>query len=380
MSNIWKMYVFRFLRDFYLIVPIIVPFYQHFGFNSTQILLIQSVFSLSLLLFEIPSGYFSDILGRRLTLIIGAAALPLGLALYAFGVSFPQFIIAEAVLGFAFAMCSGTESALIYDTLLQHKKVKDYHRIEGRAEFITRIGSMTAAVAGGALAVKALVLPFYVNIISGILMFLVAVQFIEPHRKKLQEAKVLAGILRIVKYCLNHRQIAALMLLYAILLTTGLVSIWGYLIKLQQSGWSYYVNGYGFAFFQVASALGALSSHRLSKILGRKNSYRFLLLIPIILFLQSCGGQGLLLLAFPQAFIWGFSLPFFLKEINYLIHSEIRATVLSTGSMFGRLLFVIVAPLTGFLFDKINLNVGFIFLGLLFLIFAYVAKKLHKIN
>lgn len=36
-----------------------------------DIFVIQSVFSLSLVLFEIPTGYFSDVYGRKGTMIFG---------------------------------------------------------------------------------------------------------------------------------------------------------------------------------------------------------------------------------------------------------------------------------------------------------------------
>jgi hypothetical protein len=278
-------------------------------------------------------------------------------------------------------MCSGTESALIYDSLLQYKKTEKYHQVESSAEFITRIGSMTAAILGGILAVKMLILPFYINIITGIFMFFVALTFKEPQRKKLKHSGTFSGIIKIVNYCFQHQRILGLMLFYAVIMTTGLISIWGYLIKLTQHGLPYCINGTGFALFQLSSAIGALFSHRINKYLKIRNSFRVLLVIPLTLFLQTLSNSSwLLLFSLLHAFIWGFSLPVLLKEINILVKSEIRATVLSTGSMTGRILFVLLAPLIGLLFDKLALATGFVFLGVLFLLFAYMAEKLLFLN
>jgi len=47
---------------FLLIMPIIVLFFQKNGLSMKDILLLQSVFSISIVLFEIPSGYFSDVI------------------------------------------------------------------------------------------------------------------------------------------------------------------------------------------------------------------------------------------------------------------------------------------------------------------------------
>lgn len=71
-SNIWKLYLHRALGYFLVIMPIITIFYQENGLSMRDIFVIQSVFSLSLVLFEIPTGYFSDVHGRKKTMILGS--------------------------------------------------------------------------------------------------------------------------------------------------------------------------------------------------------------------------------------------------------------------------------------------------------------------
>ena len=46
-------------------MPIIVLFFQSHGLSLTEIMLLQSAYSLSLALFEIPSGYIADSFGRK---------------------------------------------------------------------------------------------------------------------------------------------------------------------------------------------------------------------------------------------------------------------------------------------------------------------------
>jgi hypothetical protein len=59
-----------------------------------------------------------------------------------------------------------------------------------------------------------------------------------------------------------------------------------------------------------------------------------------------------------------------MNELNNLIDSERRATVLSTGRMLGRIFFVILSPLFGFLSDKFSLGFGFIMFGAVFIILS----------
>ena len=81
-GNLPRIYAFRFLRDFLLIMPAIVPVYRSCGLDATQILLVQAIFSAASLLFEVPSGYLADVLGRRRALLIGAVNMASGMVAY----------------------------------------------------------------------------------------------------------------------------------------------------------------------------------------------------------------------------------------------------------------------------------------------------------
>ena len=70
-SNIWKLYLHRAIGYFLVTMPIITLFYRSNGLSMQDIFMIQSVFSLSLVLFEIPTGYFSDVYGRKGTMMLG---------------------------------------------------------------------------------------------------------------------------------------------------------------------------------------------------------------------------------------------------------------------------------------------------------------------
>jgi hypothetical protein len=63
-ANVPKLYAYKFLSDFLVLVPVIVPFYKSCGLSVTEFMIVQSVYSLSALAFEIPSGYLADALGR----------------------------------------------------------------------------------------------------------------------------------------------------------------------------------------------------------------------------------------------------------------------------------------------------------------------------
>ncbi len=150
-DNIKKMYLIKTLRWFMLVMPIIVLFFQDNGLSMKEVLILQSIFSIAIVLFEIPSGYFSDVMGRKNTIIIGLILGFLGHMTYVVSYNFWGFLIAELVLGLGSSFISGTDSAIIYDTLAQINKKEEYKRIEGKMLAFGNFSESMASIIGGFL-------------------------------------------------------------------------------------------------------------------------------------------------------------------------------------------------------------------------------------
>jgi MFS family permease len=370
-ANLWKLNCYKFLGDFLVIAPAIVPFYRANGLNATQILMVQAAFSLAMLLFEVPSGYLSDAAGRRRTLMLGAVFFPLGMLVYALSHSFWQFVAAEALLAVAYSMRSGTDSALLYDTLRQLGRSGEYRRYEGRVASLERLGTATAAVIGGAAVLVALRLPFVINIASGLFLFLFAFLLAEPQRTMRAAENPWRDILRIVRYALVHRRILGVLLVASMVLTTGIISIWGYSLHLAQGNAPLIWFGVFFTAFQLSSALGAHVAHRMERLAGERACLLLLFAIPAVqVTVGTTGRPAIVALSFLHAFLWGMSTPLFLDMLNRQISSDMRATVLSVSGMIGRLSYVVIGPLFGLLADRASLAWAFRALGLYFVLTA----------
>ncbi len=367
-TNITLLYSFRFFRDFLVIAPVIIPFYKSNGLTATQILIVQAVFSAAMLLFEVPSGYISDRWGRKKTLFAGGISIVSGFLIYSISSTVPFFMLAEIFLGFGFSMCSGTESALLFDTLNVLGRKDEYRKIESRAEFSTRIGAAVSSMAGGFLAVFGIRIPFYANVASSSMLPLSALFMKEAFRKKPEHTNALQGILEAFAYSLKDRYIRSAAFVSGAILCTGIISIWGYFLLLETMRFPLAFYGVVFFVYQSASAVGARFSHALSLHSGRRGAMYLFMLIPILYFSIGMFHMDLLVtLAFIQAFLWGFSTPFFLDIINEHAKPELRATVLSIVSMEGRILYVLVGPLFGIVVDAFGVRTGFLFLAAVFL-------------
>ncbi|OGS35588.1 MAG: hypothetical protein A2293_07630 [Elusimicrobia bacterium RIFOXYB2_FULL_49_7] len=373
-TNLWKLSGYKFLGDFLIIAPIIVPFYQANGLNATQILVVQAAFSLCMLLFEVPSGYLSDSWGRRKTLMLGAACFPLGMLFYSLSASFWGFILAESILAFAYSMRSGTDSAILYDTLKQMGRQDAYKKHEGRVASFERLGTALAALIGGFAVLWSLRLPFYLNIGTGVLLFVFASMLVEPTRTVREAENPWKDIVRIMKYALTDRRIFAVMLYASMVLTTGVISLWGYFLHMGKTNVPLFWYGIFFTVLQLSSALGARVAHRIERIAGERVSIFLLYVIPaVFLLVGSISSPYVVALAFLHAFLWGMSTPLFLDMLNRSINSDMRATVLSVSGMLGRFTYVIVGPLFGLLVDKVSLFWAFVGLGGYFTVIGTVA-------
>ena len=368
-ANLWKIYSYKFISEFYLIVPILIPYYKSNLLNSTQIFTIQAAYALSILLLEIPSGYLADVIGRKKTLVLGAIFMPVGLAVYVFTSSFFAFILAEFIIAIGNSMRSGCDSAFIYDTAVQLKAESEYKKYEGRSAFYTRTGTALSSVLGGLAAILSLSLPFYINMGTSLLMLPLALALVEPKRDTLKSKSPLKDILQICRFSFANPRLRLLMLFSALILSTGIIGIWSYFLYYESLGISVGYFGILFAAFQLSSAMGSRNAHSLEKIFGLKKSLLTVMLIGcVFLLLGKIQSPLMILPIFLNAFLWGFSCPLFLDQMNRLIKSETRATVLSVANMTGSLSYVILAPLFGKLVDWLSLSKAFIALGVYFLI------------
>ena len=69
-NNISKMYLLKAVTWFMVAMPIIVLFFKEHNLTLFEVMILQAVYSVSVALFEIPSGYIADVFGRKNTIIL----------------------------------------------------------------------------------------------------------------------------------------------------------------------------------------------------------------------------------------------------------------------------------------------------------------------
>ncbi len=145
-----------------------------------QVIELSAVYYLSVFVLEVPSGYFSDRIGRRSTLLIAAGALIGSYSCFIIGAGFWWFAAGQFLLAAGIAMQSGTDTAFHYDSLKALGREHEYARREASAEQWGLIMLALATLSGGLLGLIDLRLAYLFSLVSASVMALLVWRFTEP--------------------------------------------------------------------------------------------------------------------------------------------------------------------------------------------------------
>lgn len=368
-SNVLKLNIFSALKMMLFPMAIITVFWKdHIGLSLSQILLVNVFFSTANVVMEYPSGYISDRLGYRLALIIACLFGIAGWSVYLFAHSFWQVIGAELLLGVCYAFISGSDNALLYETLRATNRTELYTRCDGRMVSWAQIGEAGGALCAGLLFVTAPLLPFIVQIGVWIAALVVALSLREPEKEKAphQITSHVAEAWRISRYALREKGLIRATMLFGMLLgLSSFYPVWLIQPFMQQSGVPLAWFGPIWAGANLMVALGAYYSHRVLDTLGlqRMCLLFFLLIVGAYLGLGLTSMVGSFLFYYLLTLMRGFQGPMLRGLLQHNSTREMRASILSLHNLMFRLGYVATGPLVGILIDARGLHVGFLVLA-----------------
>ncbi len=166
-------------------MPVFVLYFgEHLALG--EILLLESIYYISVVALEVPSGYFSDVIGRKPTLLLSALFLLAASLLFLLGGSFGVFVAGQICFAGWMAFQSGTNTVFHFESLKALGKDAEYGDREAR---VAKIGFYTGGVAallGGCLGVWDLRWAYIITVAAAIVGVISALQFTEPDREALK--------------------------------------------------------------------------------------------------------------------------------------------------------------------------------------------------
>src|SRR5215472_15149902 len=171
-NNIRLLAWFNFCSDFRIYNAIAVIYFARVSGSYAFGIGVFTISKISAAIFEIPTGVFSDFLGRKLTLALGQVMAALSIACYAFARSFALLALGGVLEGLAQAFFSGNNDALLFESLKQEERAAEFAQFQGRVSSIFQLAlAVSAAVAMLALKWLSFRELFLLSIVPQILGF-----------------------------------------------------------------------------------------------------------------------------------------------------------------------------------------------------------------
>ena len=119
------------------------------GFSVFEIGILESIFHVVSMCFEIPSGAVADAFGRKRTMAASEVLMILSILGMLCSDTFWSVAAAIGISALSYNMASGTREALAYDTLKENGQEQEYDRFASMEMVIYRLGSATAVFCAG---------------------------------------------------------------------------------------------------------------------------------------------------------------------------------------------------------------------------------------
>lgn len=165
--------------DAFAWLPVFFLFFSE-QLTLQQVLLLEAVYYIAAVAAEVPSGYLSDVIGRRVTLIVSSAMVSASYVFFLSAENFAGFAIAQCLLAVGAACRSGTDTSLLYESLSDAGQATAYGHHEARAGRIGFLSTALAALAGGLLGAVDLSWPYWLSLFASLVALGVAWRFSEP--------------------------------------------------------------------------------------------------------------------------------------------------------------------------------------------------------
>ncbi|WXR62629.1 MFS transporter [Peptostreptococcaceae bacterium AGR-M142] len=382
-------YGYSLFSNLLILGPIMTIYFFSKGLSFAQIMFLGSIASVAIVIFEVPTGAMADKLGRKPSMILGALLCSISLLIFVFGHNFYVFAIAEIIFSLGATFKSGSDVALIYDSLKADGEEGKFQEVQGKAKSYLLYAQGIGSILASFLYEINRELPFILSAIFVFISALIAFKLIEPpieNKKGKYGENYFKQIKSSAIYVVKQKKVRAIILysmMFFVFFRAGFFLIQPYfedvLIPVKLFGLIFF-------FFNMVAAIASKNAHRIMKATRGKTLILLsvLMVTSFILIGLSKWWIGVIPMMLQQV-ARGLYNPTVKKHLNKNIPSDKRATILSFFSLLTNLSVAACFPIFGLLKDKtdifsFHLYTGFIMFGLTCIFAIYLNKNLGKNN
>lgn len=359
-NNIYLAYILTFLSECYWPSVAALFFYLHY-FSFTEIATLWAIQMAASNLFEIPTGAFADIVGRKTSVILSFVIGAISLLIFPFTTAFPVFVGLEILKGLANALYSGSMEALVYDSLKESGEEKNYPKISANIETVNWACWAISSVGGGYLYYWQYQSPWLIQAGMFVMAAVIALKLVEPKldsvrvdikvalRQNLQGFKELFQNAPMARITLQLAVIGAGYIIASNILGASQAREYG--MDARGTGWLF---GIGCLFSVVAARFYP----RLREWVGEKRLVvvTATMMLASFLIARYVGvgiGVGLILMRIASSSTFRNTRSVI---VNKWISSKNRATALSSLNLLTQTPYIFLSPLFGMMIDKSSPN------------------------
>ena len=186
--------------------------------SLSEVLQLEAVYYILVVILEVPSGYFSDKIGRKATLLIGAIFLCLAISFYIYGINFWWLCAGQIAFAAHMAFVSGTNTVFHYESLVTLDKEGEYGAREAIVNKWALISGGMGALIGGWVSGFELVYAYWLSLVVALIAMLITLLFKEPaeHKKDLASSNILSQMTKSIGY-LKDKTLLWIFSLYVIM-------------------------------------------------------------------------------------------------------------------------------------------------------------------
>lgn len=349
-------FLFYILKSLLFYIPVFVIYLSDILESQFQVGVVLSIKTISVFLLEVPFGYIADKFGRKRSIVLSVVANIISLS---FLIIFPNFymvILAEVFFSISETLCSGSDTALIYDNFKYEKIEETFGEFQRNISLITSIVLAISFFLGSVIYSYNKKLVFILSIVSSFLLIVVLNKIKEhPYKEERCSSSTKFNIFNEdFKKIKSETFFLKSILIYGALITSTFMGIYFFVFPLELDKITSNKLVYGIIYSLGVLLIGI--GGKFQKFIKKADEFIYLaglITIPLMIFSYLLKNSYIVIISIlAMRFIWGIYSTNLNIEINKsLSSSSLRATIFSIKNAI--------------------LN---IFLGVLFLVMGYISK------
>ncbi|MBQ3138894.1 MAG: MFS transporter [Ruminococcus sp.] len=326
------------------------------GYSLVEIGIAETVFHITSLIFEIPSGALADVFGRKKMLIVSTIMRMMGNIIMIFSFNLITVCLSIAFHALSYNFSSGSGDALAYDSLKRCKIESEFEKYESNQLIIYRLCSGISTLCAGFALTIGHKIAYSTDLVTGLIQIILLSSLHEIYAENLHKnsnicTRLITCFKDSFKFLKEVRKAMGLMLCNSLVGAVDILLLFFLQAKLPEKGIPQWGLGIALLFMEMGGIVG-------SKLILKFPKIRYKLIYGIAVSFVAAG-----FIAEHSPYYFVMALGGFIAAVgddalqvrtNAILQdmfpSEQRATLTSVESFSFSVIMIVLSPLAGFVF------------------------------